>query len=89
MTLFRAEDKIIIWLASNIYTNLSYTIAASTLSNKIRQKYFGPMLTLGDSPLELCRNGMCLILTHYHVNGMTENGTKPLSLDVVIHSPDE
>ncbi|CAG9859388.1 unnamed protein product [Phyllotreta striolata] len=87
-SLLRPEDKIIIWLASNVYTNLSYTVAASTLSNKIRQKYFGPMSTLGGSPLELCKNGKCLILSHYHVNGMTENGRKPLALDVVVHSPD-
>ncbi|KAJ8918344.1 hypothetical protein NQ315_008037 [Exocentrus adspersus] len=82
------DDKIIIWMASNISTNLSYTIAASTLSNKIRQKYFGPMMTLSDSAIELCNEGNCLILTHFHINGMSENGFKPLALDVVIHSPD-
>ncbi|XP_023012039.2 uncharacterized protein isoform X1 [Leptinotarsa decemlineata] len=81
-------DQIIIWVASNIFTSLSYTVAASTLSNKIRQKYFGPILTLGDNPMELCKEGTGLILTHYHVNGMSENGTKPLAIDVVIHSPD-
>ncbi|KAJ8941019.1 hypothetical protein NQ318_006448 [Aromia moschata] len=82
------DDKIIIWMASNICTNLNYTVAVSTLSNKIRQKYFGPMLTLGDSPIDLWREGSCLILTHFHINGMSENGVKPLALDVVIHSPD-
>ncbi|KAJ8972078.1 hypothetical protein NQ314_000391 [Rhamnusium bicolor] len=82
------DDQIIIWMASNVFTNLSYTVAASTLSNKIRQKYFGPMLTLGENPVELCSNGNGLILSHFHINGMSENGTKPLALDVVIHSPD-
>lgn len=82
------DDKIIIWMASNVFTSLSYTVAASTLSNKIRQKYFGPMVTLGDNASELCNEGNCLILTHFHVNGMSENGLKPLALDVVIHSPD-
>lgn len=82
------NDKIIIWLASNVFTSLSYTVAASTLSNKIRQKYFGPMATLGENPTELCSEGNCLILTHFHINGMSENGLKPLALDVVIHSPD-
>ncbi|KAJ8969619.1 hypothetical protein NQ317_005530, partial [Molorchus minor] len=82
------HDKIVIWMASNIPLNLSYTVAASTLSNKIRQKYFGPLLTLGDNPIDLWREGSGLILTHFHINGMSENGTKPLALDVVIHSPD-
>ncbi|KAG5894305.1 hypothetical protein JTB14_015545 [Gonioctena quinquepunctata] len=81
-------DQILIWVASNIFTNLSYTVAASTLSNKIRQKYYGPMLTLGDNPMEMCKEGKGLILTHFHVNGMSEDGTKPLAIDVVIHSPD-
>ncbi|XP_072396892.1 uncharacterized protein [Diabrotica undecimpunctata] len=84
----RHNEKVMIWLASNVYTSLSYTVAASTLSNKIRQKYYGPLLTLGDTAADLCRNGTCLILTYYHVRVMSENGSKPLSLDIVIHSPD-
>ncbi|XP_050514575.1 uncharacterized protein LOC114334951 [Diabrotica virgifera virgifera] len=84
----RHNEKIMIWLASNVYTSLSYTVAASTLSNKIRQKYYGPLLTLGDTAADLCRTGTCLMLTYYHVRVMSENGTKPLSLDIVIHSPD-
>ncbi|CAH1117860.1 unnamed protein product [Phaedon cochleariae] len=82
------HDKIVIWVASNVITNLSYTVAASTLSNKIRQKFFGPILALGDGPVDVCKAGTGLILTHYHVNGMSENGSKPLAVDVVIHSQD-
>lgn len=81
-------DKIIIWVASNITMNLSYTVAASTLSMNIRQKYFGPMATLGEDPLEICKEGECLTLSHFHINGMSEYGAKPLALDVVIHGPD-
>lgn len=81
-------DKIIIWVASNITTNLSYTVAASTVSMNVRQKYYGPVITLGEDPIEICREGECLTLTHFHVNGMSEYGAKPLALDVVIHGPD-
>lgn len=81
-------DKIIIWVASNIATNLSYTVAVSTLSMNVRQKYFGPMISLGEDPIEICGEGDCLTLSHFHVNRMSENGIKPLALDVVIHSPD-
>lgn len=81
-------DKIIIWVASNIPTNLSYTVAVSTISMNIRQKYFGPMVTLGQDPVDVCKEGECLTLSHFHVNGMSENGAKPLALDVVIHGPD-
>ncbi|CAH1996489.1 unnamed protein product [Acanthoscelides obtectus] len=83
------NDKVVIWLASNIPTNLSYTVAASTMNNRIRQKYFGPMMTLNESPIDLCKKGTCLILTHLHVNKMTDNGEKYLALDVVVHSPDQ
>lgn len=86
--LMSSFDKIIIWVASNIATNLSYTIAASTLSMNVRQKYFGPMVTLGEDAIELCKTGECLTLSHFHINGMSENGRKPLALDVVIHSND-
>ncbi|XP_057666513.1 uncharacterized protein LOC130900136 isoform X1 [Diorhabda carinulata] len=81
-------DRIVIWMSSNILTNLNYTVAASTLSNQIRQKYFGPMLLLGDIPMDIFRNGTCLILTHHHLSEMTRSGNEPLALDVVIHSPD-
>lgn len=83
-----STDKIIIWVASNISTNLAYTVAASTLSMSVRQKYFGPMNILGEDPLDICKEGDCLTLSHFHVNGMSEFGMKPLALDVVIHSPD-
>lgn len=33
---FRKGDRIIVWLASNIQTNLSYTVAVSTMDNEIR-----------------------------------------------------
>lgn len=33
---FRKGDRIIVWLASNILTNLSYTVAVSTVDNEIR-----------------------------------------------------
>lgn len=54
-----------------------------------RQKFYGPLMTLNESPGKLCKEGQCLLLTLTHCVGMTENGTKPLALDVVIHSPNE
>lgn len=83
-----ATDRIVIWVASNIQTNLSYTIAVSTKSNKIRQKYFGPVSTLDCKGEELCKNGECLMMTNFHVNRMSNDGTKSLLLDVVLHGPD-
>ncbi|KAF7266993.1 hypothetical protein GWI33_019737 [Rhynchophorus ferrugineus] len=85
--IFRPGDKIIVWIASNFNTNLSYTVAVSTLNNNIRQKYYGPLLTLNENPTSLCKEGRCLILTHYHCNTMTDNGKNDLCLDVVVHSP--
>ncbi|ENN81501.1 hypothetical protein HUJ04_002785 [Dendroctonus ponderosae] len=85
---FRKGERIIVWLASNILTNLSYTVAVSTMDNEIRQKFFGPMLTLNESAAKVCKEGNCLILTHFHCNGMTEHGAKPLALDVVVHNPE-
>ncbi|XP_060518405.1 uncharacterized protein LOC132697129 [Cylas formicarius] len=85
---FGDGDRIIVWVASNVATNLSYTVAVSTIDREIRQKYFGPVLTLNENPKNLCRDGKCLILTHIHCRGMSENGAQPLALDVVIHGPD-
>ena len=82
------NDKIIIWIASNIVCNYNYTAAVSTVSEDVRLKYYGPVLQLGNNPKKLCMEGHCLILSHFHFLGMSENGTKPLHLDVIIHSED-
>lgn len=34
--IFRKGDRIIVWLGSNVQTNLTYTVAVSTLDNEIR-----------------------------------------------------
>ncbi|KAL1497027.1 hypothetical protein ABEB36_008056 [Hypothenemus hampei] len=70
---FTTGDRIIVWLASNTQTILSYTVAVSTLDNNIRQKFYGPMLTISEPAEKLCKEGHCLILTHFHCNYMTEN----------------
>ncbi|XP_025830560.1 uncharacterized protein LOC108735006 isoform X2 [Agrilus planipennis] len=79
------DDRILIWIASNIATKYSYTLAVSTLCNEIRLKYFGPMLTFNEDPLKMCSEGRGLILSNFHMKGMTENGTKPLVMDIIIH----
>ncbi|XP_030747924.1 uncharacterized protein LOC115876329 [Sitophilus oryzae] len=84
---FSSSDKIMVWVGSNFNTNLNYTVAVSTLDNNIRQKYYGPIMTLNESPTKICQGGQCLILTNLHCNAMTEQGKKQLLLDVVIHSP--
>ncbi|RZB77524.1 hypothetical protein BDFB_010755 [Asbolus verrucosus] len=82
------NDKIIVWTSSNVVCDYSYTVAASTVCEDIRIKYYGPVLQLGDTPKKLCKEGHCLILSHFHFLGMSENGSKPLNLDVIIHSED-
>jgi hypothetical protein len=87
-TVISNNDKIIIWMASNVVCDYSYTVAVSTVSEDIRVKYYGPVLQLGNSPKKLCMEGHCLILSHFHFLGMSENGLKPLQLDVIVHSED-
>lgn len=79
------SDKIIIWVSSNVITNYSYTVAVSNVSDDVRIKYYGPVLQLGQSSSEICTTGQCLILSHFHFIGMSENGHKPLHLNVIIH----
>lgn len=78
-------DKIFIWVSSNIPNKYYYTLAVSTVCNSIRLKYYGPMLTLTEDYEKLCENGQGLILSQNHIMGMTDNGQKPLKLDVLIH----
>lgn len=79
------EDKIIIWLASNIKTQLNYTVAVSTICNGIRMKYFGPLKTLDDRPRKLFTEGKGMILSYHQYMGMTDNGQKHLHLHVIVH----
>ncbi|XP_066251136.1 uncharacterized protein [Euwallacea similis] len=84
---FTDRDMIIIWVASNIQTTLSYTVAVSTLDYKIRRKFFGPLLTLSESAAEkMSKEGSCLILTYCHSEVMSLDETKSLVLDVAVHS---
>lgn len=85
---FDNKDKIILWAASNVVCKYSYTIAASTISEDVRVKYYGPILQLGKSPAKLCLEGQGLVLSHFHAIGMSDFGSKPLHLDVIIHSED-
>lgn len=80
-----SEDKIIIWLASNIAVKLSYTVAVSTTCNSIRLKYFGPLLTLKAHPRKLLAEGRAMILNYHQFMRMTENGQKHLVLHVIVH----
>lgn len=80
-------DQILIWVACNIITKYNYTLAISTMCNGIRLKYFGPMSSLNDNYIKLCEQGRGLVLSQNHIEGMTENGTKPLVLDIIIHDP--
>ncbi|EFA07351.1 uncharacterized protein LOC103314849 [Tribolium castaneum] len=82
------NDKIIIWTASNVLCDYSYTVAVSTVTENVRVKHYGPILQLGGSTKTLCMEGQCLILSHFHFMGMSENGIRPLRLDVIIHSED-
>lgn len=81
-------DKMVVWVSSNLSCLHNYTIAASTSTENIRLKYYGPITHLSTSTEELYNKGRCLILSHYHVLGMSENFTKNLKLDVIIHSED-
>lgn len=83
-----AYDKIIVWISSNLPCLQNYTIAASTNAEDIRLKYYGPVTHLSSSSTELFNKGQCLILSHYHFIGMTDNFTKTLKLDIIIHSED-
>lgn len=78
-------DRIIIWVASNVITKYSYTLAISTVCNGIRLKYFGPLLTINEDYVKLYEEGKGLLLNQNHIEGMTEGGHKPLILDILIH----
>ncbi|CAH0557215.1 unnamed protein product [Brassicogethes aeneus] len=84
---FKAGDKIILWIACNIPgAKLSYTIAASTISNDIRLKYYGPLLSISNhSPAELCKTANCLIISHWHCYKFIGGGARDVPVDVVIH----
>ncbi|CAG9769538.1 unnamed protein product [Ceutorhynchus assimilis] len=83
----RQGDQIIIWAACNIQTTLSCTVAVSMINKEIRNKFFGKMLCLQETPQTVCKEGYGLMLSHLQCQGMTENGRKPLVLEVVVHSP--
>lgn len=72
-------------MASNIPTKYYYTLAISTVSNSVRLKYFGPLLTLKEDHEKLCEEGQGLILSQNHIIGMTDAGQKHLILDIIIH----
>ncbi|GJQ86698.1 hypothetical protein Trydic_g14774 [Trypoxylus dichotomus] len=82
-------ERLFVWIASNIVTKFSYTLAISTQSNSIRVKYYGPLLTLNENCRTLCVEGKGLILSANHLVGMSENRIKPLILDILIHSTEE
>lgn len=82
---FSPIDKIIFFVTSNIVTKYSYTIAVSTLDQRIRLKYYGPLLSMNDDYKKLCDEGRGLILNHNHVNGMSDCSKKSVCLDVIIH----
>ena len=77
-------QKILLWVGSSIATKLSYTIAVSTQSNDVRMKYYGPILTIGNSYRDLCVGGKGLVLSHYHIMGMSRHNSKVV-VDIVIH----
>lgn len=79
-------DKIIFWIASNIPTRSKYTLAISTPCKAIRLKYFGPILPVSEDGVKLCEDGKGLILGHTHLIGMTDNGKKSLTFDIVLHN---
>ncbi|XP_045470674.1 uncharacterized protein LOC123677960 [Harmonia axyridis] len=79
-------DKWIFWVGSNISTNLSYTIAISTLDNETRLKYFGPVVHLEESPVKLWGNGRCLLMNRFNIERMSQNFQKNLNLDVIIYT---
>lgn len=82
-------ERLFVWIASNIVTKFSYTLAVSTQCNGIRVKYFGPLLTLNENCKTLCMEGKGLILSEDHLMGMSENRTKPLILDILVHGGDD
>lgn len=43
------------------------------------------MMALTENYERLCENGQGLILSQNHIIGMTENGQKPITLDILIH----
>ncbi|XP_044752863.1 uncharacterized protein LOC123312479 isoform X2 [Coccinella septempunctata] len=79
-------DVWIFWLGLNVSTNLSYTLAISTLDNEIRLKYFGPVVHLEEDPVKLWANGKCLLLNRFQIERMSENFHKNLNLDIIIYS---
>ncbi|KAI4464351.1 hypothetical protein MML48_3g00009141 [Holotrichia oblita] len=83
------SERIFVWIASNIVTKFSYTLAVSTQCNGIRVKYYGPLLTLNENYRSLSAEGKGLILSENQLSGMSGNGTKPLILDILIHSTEE
>ncbi|KAF2881413.1 hypothetical protein ILUMI_24753 [Ignelater luminosus] len=83
-----AVDKILLWVASNVPTKCKYTIAVSTPCKAIRLKYFGTISQINDNCVKLCEDGRGLILNQPHAIGMTNNGKKPLSMDIVLHRED-
>lgn len=83
-----AVDKILLWVASNVPTKCKYTIAVSTPCKAIRLKYFGTVSQINDNCVKLCQDGRGLILNQPHAIGMTNNGKKPLSMDIVLHRED-
>lgn len=80
------QDKIIVWLSSNLQTNYSYTIAVRSINNRNKLKYYGPLLLADDKPVNIFNKGKCLILSHLYYKMLTDNDAQPLFLDIVIHS---
>lgn len=85
---FGADDKLLIWLASNIQTDLSYTVAISTACNRLMMKYFGPLVTLEVEPKVLYMEGKGLMVSEHQLVGMTNNLQKHLILNVLVHGKD-
>lgn len=87
-TVFNTDDKLFIWLASNIHVELSYTVAISTACNRVMMKYFGPLVTLDVEPKSLYMEGKGLAVSEHQLMGMTNSLQNHLILNVLVHGKD-
>lgn len=85
---FPVGDKLLIWLASNIQTDLAYTVAIATACNRIMMKYYGPLVTLDAEPKTLFMEGRGMVVAQHQLITMTNNLQKHLVLNVLLHGKD-
>lgn len=81
----QSTSRVLIWIASNIPVELSYTLCISSINPRKRLKFFGPMQTYKDKYPTIFEEG--LVLNEHHINFLTSQ--EKYILELVIHEKSE